>query len=117
MNNNSTGLTAVLGEMDRLGTQSIEVPEWNTADGEPFFVYWKPLSLEQVAKYVGKKAKDANARIICDHATTEDGAKLFSPSDFLKVSKSGHFKTINRIASAIIGEPEEEEEGEEPPLD
>lgn len=122
MSEQSRGLAAAMREMEKLGTQSIEVPEWAEAGGKPFVIYFKPLSTEQVTKYTGKKSKEANARIICDHSKDEDGKRLFEPGDYLALSKRGHYKTVGRIANAILGngdeQPEPDEEGEgETPLD
>jgi len=121
MSETSKGLAAALREMDKLGTQHVEVPEWPGEDGKPTIIYFRPLSTEQVTRYHGKKSKEANARVVCDHARDVDGNKLFAPGDYLALAKRGHYKTVIKIAQAILGvsddEPETEEGEGDSPLD
>ena len=112
----SIGIQAALAEIEKLGTQSIEVEEWRDPETEqPLKIYWKPLSPEKVVKYSGKKKTQVQALIITENATDKNGKKLFNPGDHITLSRGGNFKTIGKIANAILGESDEEdiEEGED----
>lgn len=116
----SIGIQAALAEIEKLGTQSIEVEEWlDPETDQPLKIYWKPLSPEKVVKYSGKKKTQVQALIITENATDKNGKKLFNPGDHIPLSKGGNFKTISKVANAILGETDEdgEESEDDDPLD
>lgn len=106
--NSSIGIRAALAEVEE--TRSIQVPEWKHPEtGEPLLIHWKLLSPAKIARYTDIKAREANARMVAENALDENGEKIFNPGDHITLMKSGHFKTLNRIALAMLGNPEDDD--------
>ena len=107
-------------EVKKLGTLSLEVPEWPDDNGNPLKIFWKPVSSKKVMKYADQKKGDTLARIIVENATDEDGNKLFSAGDHVTLAGKGNYKTVSKIANAILDQdgedPDDDGEEDEDPL-
>lgn len=106
----SIGIKAALKEVEKLGIQSMDVPEWETT------IFWNPLSPEKISKIVKLDQRLMNSTLIVEHALDKNKKRLFEAGDQFILSKNGNFKTIARIANIMLGDPEDREETVKDPL-
>lgn len=97
-------IDAALAHMSKLGTRSIEVPEW-TADGDtPFKVYWKPMTLAERERIFrgGELKLTGYADVLVKKALDEQGEPMFTLEDAPKLRNSVESGVVQRIALQIL---------------
>ena len=89
------------------GRKSIAVPEWADETGAPLMIYWKPLTLLELARLLpgGKRPTPPDlAAVLCVKAEDDKGAALFpDPTDQHFLCSAADQSIIKRIADAILG--------------
>jgi len=99
---------------ERLGRQSLEVPEITGPDGAPLVVWWRPVTNAEGAK-IRRRAGASEAAMslwtVILKAETEAGERMFAEDAETVRLLSEHVegRLLARIASAILGGSDEAE--------
>jgi len=99
-------IEAALAYTKRLGTRSMEVPEW-TVDDKPLKIFWEPLTLEERQSLFkgGDLQLSDYVNVLALKALDADGAKMFDAEDKIKLRKYVESGVIIRIATKILESP------------
>ena len=91
---------------ENLGTQSIEVPEWEDDDGKPTVLYWNPITLSEKNKLFKKSDNLTDVSILADilvmKALDKDGNKSFKAEDKISLMHKVDSDVLSRIATSMI---------------
>ena len=91
---------------ENLGTQSIEVPEWEDDDGKPTVLYWNPITLSEKNKLFKKSDNLTDVSILADilvmKALDKDGNKSFRAEDKLALMHKVDSDVLSKIANAMV---------------
>lgn len=89
--------------------KSMVVPEWvDPATGEPITVYWKPISVAEMAKVrrmhetVDKDAAMFPVRCLVEKLTDAEGNRLFTIADVDVLFAATASPVLERLAKSIL---------------
>ena len=91
---------------ENLGTQSVEVPEWEDDDGKPTILYWNPITLSEKNKLFRKSDNLTDVSILADvvvmKSLDKDGNKVFKLEDKLSLMHKVDSDVLSRIATSMV---------------
>ena len=91
---------------ESLGVQSIEVPEWKDANGNPSVIYWNPINLYEKNLLFKKSDNMSDVSILADilvmKGLDKDGNKLFKAEDKLALIYKVDSDVLSRVATAMV---------------
>lgn len=93
-----------LGDAQKL--RRIEVPELPDADGKPLSIYYRMITLEDLAtihELDGSNWQKQSPRLVVMKACDADGKLLFAPGDVVTLREEAPPEIVNRIALAMLG--------------
>jgi hypothetical protein len=107
-----SALDRLTGHFERLGRQSIEMPELSEEGQPPFIVYWRPLTVDEHARlFGGEKRMDDRlyAELIVMKAEDAEGRKMFRFEDAPALKTRASRSVLKRIGDAILAVPTQEQ--------
>jgi hypothetical protein len=91
---------------ESLGVQSIKIPEWKDANGNPSVIYWNPINLYEKSILFKKSDNMNDVSILADvlvmKALDKDGNKLFKAEDKLALMYKVDSDVLSRVATAMV---------------
>ena len=91
---------------ESLGVQSIEIPEWKDANGNPSVIYWNPINLYEKNLLFKKSDNMSDVSILADilvmKGLDKDGNKLFKAEDKLALIYKVDSDVLSRVATAMV---------------
>ena len=106
-------LESAKSHFENMGVQSIEIPEWKDANGNPSIIYWNPITLSEKNKLFQKSGNMSDVSILADilvlKALDKDGNKLFTLENKLTLMHKVDSDVVAKIANAMVQTPDYEE--------
>ena len=94
------------GHYERMGRQSIEIPEWVDEGNKPVVIYFAPITVAEQTNFYNEQERNkskAFANLVVKKALSSEGENLFKPQDVNALQKGVSGKILLRIANAMLG--------------
>lgn len=87
-----------------VGKRFVAVPEWPEADGKPFLLFHKPVTVSDRSAVMaaGGSGAESDVDLIIRLATDEQGAPLFGKEDKKELMVSVDGAIVSRIATEML---------------